>query len=165
MPSDDLETRKGDLLDHIQTTHARLEQVLTALSPEQLEMESMVGTWSAKATLGHVTWWEQVLLHALRGEPDEDLLLGEAWSTDRANAILFARNQSRPLGEVLAAFHASYTEVLQELKVLPAQRLDEAGPYGGSLMELIVGNTYAHYDEHTRLLTAAFGLNVQEETP
>ena len=161
MPSDDLESRRVELLDLIQTTHARLEQVLTALSPEQLEMESMVGEWSAKVTLGHITWWEQVPLHALRGEPDEDLLPGETWNTDRANAVLFARNQSRPLGDVLAAFHASYTELLQELKALPAERLEEASPYGGSLLELIAGNSYAHYDEHTNLLAAAFGLNAQ----
>jgi hypothetical protein len=161
VPSDDLETRKGELLDRIQTTHARLEQVLAALSPEQLEMESMAGDWSAKVTLGHITWWEQVPLHALRSEPDEDLLPGEEWTTDRANAVLFARNQPRPQGDVLAAFHASYTELLQELKALPAERLEEAGPYGGSLLELIAGNTYAHYDEHTNLLSAAFGLKAQ----
>jgi hypothetical protein len=161
VPSDDLETRKGELLDRIQTTHARLEQVLAALSPEQLEMQSMVGGWSAKATLGHITWWEQVPLHALRGEPDEDLLPGEEWSTDRANAVLFARNQTRPLGDVLAAFHASYTELFQELMALAAERLEEASPYGGSLMGLIVGNSYAHYDEHTNLLAAAFGLEEQ----
>ena len=161
VPSDDLETRKVELLDRIRTTHARLEQVLAALSPAQLEMESMVGDWSAKATLGHITWWEQVPLHALRSEPDEDLLRGEEWTTDRANAVLFARTHSRALDDVLAAFHASFTELFQELQALPAERLEEAGPYGGSLLELIAGNTYAHYDEHTNLLAAAFGLKAQ----
>ena len=160
MPSDDLETRKGELLDRIQTAHARLEQVLAELSPEQLEIESMAGGWSAKATLGHITWWEQVPLHALRGEPDEDLLPGEEWNTDRANAVLLARNQPRPQGDVLAAFHASFTELINELKALPAERLEEASPYGASLLELTAGNTYAHYDEHTNLLAAAFGRTV-----
>lgn len=154
MSSDDLEIRKIELLERIQTAHARLEQVLATLSPEQLEMESMAGNWSAKATLGHITWWEQVPLHALRGEPDEDLLPGEEWNTDRANAVLFARNQLRPLDEVLADFHASYAALIQELKALPAERLEDAGPYGGSLLELIAGNTNLHYDEHTNLLLA-----------
>ena len=158
MANDDLETRKVEVLDLVQTSHARLEQVLAALSPEQLEMESMVGDWSAKATLGHITWWEQVPLHALRGEPDEDLLPGEEWNIDRANAVLLAYNQTRPLGDVLAAFHASYRDILQELKAVPAERLEEAAPYGGSLLELIAGNTYLHYDEHSKLLAEAFGL-------
>ncbi|MGO8947325.1 MAG: DinB family protein [Ktedonobacterales bacterium] len=160
MPSDDPEARKADLLDRVRAAHARLEWALAALSPEQMEAEGTVGGWSAKATLGHITWWEHVPLHALRGEPDEDILAGEEWNTDRANAVLFERNQARPLDDVLTAFRASYTEMLRELEVLPATRLDETGPYGGSLFEVIMGNTYAHYDEHTNLLAAAFGLRV-----
>jgi hypothetical protein len=161
VPNDDPETRKVELLDRIRTSHARLEQVLAALSPEQLEMESMVGGWSAKATLGHITWWEQVPLHALRSQPDEDLLPSEEWNIDRANAVLLARNQTRPLGDVLAAFHVSYRDILQELEAVPAERLEEASPYGSSLLELIAGNTYLHYDEHTNLLTEAFGQKAQ----
>jgi hypothetical protein len=44
---------------------------------------------------------------------------------------------------------------------MPAERLEEASPYGGSLVELIEGNTFAHYDEHAQLLAAAFGLQEQ----
>jgi hypothetical protein len=160
MASDDLEDRKAELLDRIRASHASLEQVLAAITPEQMEAKDPVGGWSAKATLGHVTWWEQVPLHALRGESDENILPGEEWNIDRANAVLFERNQVRPLYEVLAAFQASYTELLRELEALPAMRLNEASPYGGSLVDLIVGNTYAHYDEHTNLLAQAFGLSV-----
>src|SRR5262245_37125603 len=97
MRSDDAVARKADMLDRIQLAHVRLEQGLAALTPEQLETEEVIGGWSVKATLGHITWWEQVPIHAVRGEPDEDLLPGEEWDTDRANAVLFARNQARPL--------------------------------------------------------------------
>lgn len=160
MPSDDPLARKAELLDHVRASHAQLEQALTALSPKQMEAEGTIGGWSVKATLGHVTWWEQVPLHALRGEPDEDLLPDEEWNTDRANAVLFERNQARPLDDVLAAFHRSYTELLRELEAMPAARMDEVSPYGGSLLELIAGNTYAHYNEHTNLLAAAFELTL-----
>jgi uncharacterized damage-inducible protein DinB len=152
------EARKADLLQRCRTTHARLEQALAALSREQMEAHSAVGVWSVKVMLGHITWWEQVPLHALRGEPAENLLPDEEWNTDRANAVLFARNQSRPLDDVLADFRASSAEVQQELEAMPATQLDEAAPYGGTLVELIAGNTYDHYDEHTNLLIVAFGL-------
>jgi uncharacterized damage-inducible protein DinB len=160
VPTDDPEARKVDLLDQVRTAHGQLEQALAALSPEQMEAEGAIGGWSVKATLGHVTWWEQVPLHALRGEPDENLLPSEEWNTDRANAVLFERNQARSLDDVLTTFHSSYTELLRELEAMPAARLDEASPYGGSLLELIAGNTYAHYDEHTNLLAAAFELTL-----
>ncbi len=157
MPSDDPEKRKAELLDRVQTAHARLEQTLAQLSAGQMEAPGTVGAWSAKATVGHISWWEQVPLHALRSEPDEDILPGEQWNIDRANAVLFERNQARPLADVLAAFHDSYFELLHELQTMPAARLDEEAPYGGSLLELIAGNTYEHYDEHTGLLAEGFG--------
>jgi uncharacterized damage-inducible protein DinB len=146
--------RKAELLDRVRATHMHLEQAFAPLTAEQMEAEGLVGGWSVKATLGHVTWWEEVALRALRGQPDEDILPGEEWNTDRVNAVLFARNQRRPLDEVLAAFHASYAELLRELERMPATRLDEPGPHGSSMSELIAGNTYAHYDEHANLLEA-----------
>src|SRR5262245_13927872 len=105
MQSDDPGTRKAAMLDRILSAHARLEQALAALTPEQMEAEGAVDEWSVKATLGHITWWEQVPIHAVHGDPAEDLLPGEEWDTDRANAVLFARNQARPLSEVLDAFY------------------------------------------------------------
>jgi uncharacterized damage-inducible protein DinB len=152
--SDDCEARKAEALNRVRASHARLEQAIAPLTAEQMEAEGMAGGWSVKVTLGHITWWEEVALHALRGQPDEDILPGEEWNTDRANAVLFARNQRRPLDEVLAAFHASYAELLRELERMPAARLDEPGPHSGSMSELIAGNTYAHYDEHANLLEA-----------
>jgi uncharacterized damage-inducible protein DinB len=160
MQRGDPESRKADMLEHIRTAHARLEQALAALTTEQMEAEEMVGGWSVKATLGHITWWEQVPVHAFRGEPVENLLPGEEWDTDRANAVLLARNQIRPLSDVRAAYHASYAELLRELQTLPATRLDERSPYRSSLFELTAGNTYAHYDEHAHLIAAAFGLSL-----
>jgi uncharacterized damage-inducible protein DinB len=160
LADDDPEARKVDLLDQVRTAHGQLEQALTSLSPEQMEAKGVVGEWSVKATLGHITWWEQVPVHALRGETDENLLPNEEWNIDRANAVLFERNQARPLDDVLTAFHSSYTELWRELEAMTAARLDEASPYGGSLFELIAGNTYAHYNEHTNLMTAAFGLTL-----
>jgi len=162
MRSDDAEARKAEVLDRIRTAHARLGQAVASLTPRQMEAEGLVGEWSVKVTLGHITWWEQVPVHAIRGEPDDDILPGEEWDTNRANAVLFARNQARPLTDVLAAFQASYAELLRGLDVLPAVRLDEPGPYGGSLHELIAGNTYDHYDEHANLLIAAFGLSLPQ---
>lgn len=160
MASNDPEARKAEVLDRIHTTHARLEQALAALSPEQLEAQGTVGEWSAKATLGHITWWEQLPVHTLRGEPEEDILPNEEWDTDRANAVLFARNQPRPLEDILADFNASYASLLRELEAMPATRLDETAPYGGTLLELIAGNTYEHYDGHANLLAAAFNLSL-----
>src|SRR5579884_992150 len=124
---------KDELLSRVRTSHARLEQALAGLTREQLEAEVLDGGWSPKATLGHITWWEQVPLQAIKGVPAEDLLAGEEWDTDRANAKLLERNRSRPLDEVRADFDASYASLLSTLESLPVARLDEPSPYGGTL--------------------------------
>jgi hypothetical protein len=74
--------------------------------------------------------------------------------------VLFTRNQARPLAEVLDAFYASYTELIRELEALPVAPLDEPALYSVSLLKLIAGNTYDHYDEHANLVAAAFGLSL-----
>lgn len=160
----DEETRKAELLAHVQASRGRLEEVLARLSPEQMEAAVLEGNWSPKVVLGHIAWWEQLALHALTGEPDEDILPGEEWNLDRANAVLFARNRSRPLDDVLAAFHASHAALVRELEATPAARLDGPSRYGGSLHDLIAGNTYQHYDEHTTALAAAFGFDEPTST-
>lgn len=153
---------KVELLDRVHATHARLERATSGLSPSQLEADETLGEWSVKATLGHITWWEGVALHVLRGEPAEDILPGEEWDTDRANAVLFARNRSRPLADLLADFRSSYAELLRALDTLDPARLDEPSPYGGSLHQLLAGNTYEHYDEHAAAIEAAFSASSRE---
>jgi uncharacterized damage-inducible protein DinB len=156
MADDSPEARKAELLDRVRATHTRLERALAGLSPAQLEADATVGGWSVKATLGHITWWEQVALHALRGEPDENILPGEEWDTDRANAILFERNRVRALDDVLTAFGVSYAELLRALEAMDPARLDKPGPYGDPLYELLAGNTFQHYDEHAAAIEATF---------
>ena len=158
MPAND--PRNQELLSRVRTSHARLEQALQSLTPQQFEAESLDGGWSAKATLGHITWWEQVPLHAITGEADEDILAGEEWDIDRANAKLLERNRARPLDEVRADFDTSYASLVAALEALPAERLDAPSPYGGTLEALIAGNTYEHYDEHAGYIAAAFGLSL-----
>src|SRR5690348_12425858 len=115
MPEERFHDKKAELIARVRSSHARLEQAVAGLSPAEMEAAATVGGWSVKATLGHITWWEQVALHALTGEADEDILPGEEWDIDRANAALFARNHARPLDDVRAAFDASYAALLREL--------------------------------------------------
>lgn len=152
--------RKAELLSRVRATHAQLETALQALTPAQLEAESLDGGWSVKATLGHITWWEHVPLHAITGEADEDILAGEEWDIDRVNAKLLERNRARPLDEVRADFDVSYAALLEALEALPVERLDAPSPYGGTLESLIAGNTYQHYDEHAGYIATAFDLSL-----
>jgi hypothetical protein len=143
------ENRKNELLRRMRTAHAELECLLAGLSEEQLTREGAVGAWSVKGILAHLTWWEQSQLHGLRGEPDEDILAGEEWSTDLANARMVERSRERPLADVLAAFAASYAELVRALEALPEERFAD-----DELYEHIASNTYEHYAGHTAAIRA-----------
>jgi uncharacterized protein (TIGR03083 family) len=143
------ENRKNELLRRMRTAHADLEGLLAGLTDEQLTREGAVGAWSVKDILAHLTWWEQDSLRGLRGEPDEDILAGEEWNTDRANARMVERSRPRPLAEVLAAFTASYAELVSALEALPEERFA-----ADDLYDHIASNTYEHYAGHTAAILA-----------
>ncbi len=144
-------SHKANILEQIRATHQPLEALLASLSESQLTQRGVNGDWSVKDMLAHITWWEQHLLRRLRtGQED---LYGDGVdpksATDRANAEVFAANQSRPLADVLAEFAASYRETLTTLEGMPEEELAQ-----GAIQEAIAWDTFRHYPEHTEMLQA-----------
>jgi len=54
--------RKSHLLGLMQTEHSKLEALLNSLNEEQMLRPDVVGTWSVKDVLAHLTWWEQTMI-------------------------------------------------------------------------------------------------------
>jgi hypothetical protein len=145
-------SRKTALLGAIQAEHTRLETLLTSLDEATLNRPNVVGDWSIKVLLAHLTWWEQQALGVLRGEPDIDQPDVEPWETtlQRVNAQTFAANRDRALVEILHAWHASYHQVLQAVEGLSEDQLANDDIYDD-----IVGNTFKHSQEHRQDIEAS----------
>jgi hypothetical protein len=150
---------KDQLLDRIEREHATFAGSFARLNDEQMTQPGVENEWSIKDILAHISFWHQRMSYlidcALRGERFARLRNeGEdgGAAIDRVNAENEAANKHRPLAEVRADYAQAYEQALASMARLtdddlgPASRLSAF--LGGSLLELIAGDTYEHYEEH-----------------
>jgi hypothetical protein len=149
---------KPELLVQIRTERKRLEEVLAALTPDQMLQPGVNGEWSVKDILAHISAWEQRMLSwigsHLRGEaPDVPL----PWDVERMNAEAYAQVKDRPLAEVLKEFLQSYREALALAESLSEEQLrteyTDNWPMG-PLWTGVAANTNWHYKEHREAMEA-----------
>lgn len=154
-------TRKAQLLGLIEAEHSRLETLLNSLDETTLDRPGVVGDWSIKVILAHLTWWEQQALGVLRGEPDIVQPEGEPWETtqQRINTQTYEVSRDRPISEVLFEWRASYQQVLQAIAGLSNEELAREEVYDD-----LVGNTFAHYQDHRQAIQAALGLDTKDQS-
>jgi hypothetical protein len=164
---------KAELLNLVQTERADLETGLGGLTEEQMVQSGVEGEWSIKDILAHLAFWERRMLYlietAARGEHPQSLgdegEDGDA-RIDRVNQENFVANQDRSLSEVLADYQHTFQLVLELLGTLSDEDLSESGRIsqmlGGSVTELIAGDTYEHYQEHGKTIRVWF--ERQEQT-
>ena len=153
---------KTDVLNTIQSAHANLEELLTPLSESQLCTPTLEGQRSIKDILAHLGAWERLCggwIGALLSSetpdiPDED--------ENTINERIFQENRNRPLHEVQEDFHAAYQQFLRQVQalfqILPEEDLNDPNRFswleGRSLLALIAGNSYDHYQEHAEQIRA-----------
>ncbi len=140
------ETRFGEFL-----------AVLAQVPPDRMEEPTLDGGWSVKDLLAHITFWEWHTLTGiqagLRGErPD--------WppgNADTINARIYARSHDRPLAQVLADFHQTHREFMDQLAALDEADLIEPGRFDWSrrpVRAAVYEDGYGHYPRHARQLQA-----------
>jgi hypothetical protein len=144
---------KAELLNSMHTGYAVFETLLTPLSTEQMTRPGVNGEWSVKDILSHLTAWHRHLLHLIevtkRSEEPSDI--PDGLTTDQINDQFYQQNKHRPLGEVLDDFRSTYRQVDDWVNALSEEGLHKS-PWPGSapLWGYVAGNTYEHYEEHSR---------------
>ncbi|HOG77183.1 MAG: DinB family protein [Chloroflexi bacterium] len=132
-------------------------QELTAstdgLEPYQMLIPGVVGTWSVKDILGHVTSWEQETLSTLpeilagKPAPVYSQIYG---SIDTFNAYMVMARNRQTLEEILANLEKVHGRLLRFLEEAdPTQFLEET-PF---LIRLSMDTT-EHYPEHAEAIRA-----------
>ena len=149
---------RSKLLIAIRAERKALEEVLAALTHDQMLQPSASGEWTVKDALAHISAWERRMLSwigsHLRGEaPDVPL----PWDVERMNAETYAQVKDRPLAEVLEEFRRSYREALTLAESLSEEQLQTAytdtWPMG-PLWLGVAANTDWHYKEHRKDIEA-----------
>ncbi len=147
---------KAELLDDIRREHERLEKLVAQLGEDQLAAPGVVGDWSVKDILAHITAWDRLLPGWLEAAhigahpklPSE----GYTWADeDKLNEAIYLQHKDEPLDKALADFRASFALVQREVEALSDEQLTDPQLYqwmhGKPLFSLIAADTSEHYKD------------------
>ncbi len=147
-------TSKAAILSESSQEHQALEQLLAPLTPDQMVQPGIVGEWSAKDVLAHLTEWEQMVLGwycaGLAGDSPALPAPGFKWSELPAlNQRIYEQHRDRPLEDVLHSFRASYDQMTTWIEVLSEEELFTPARFAwartNALASYVISCTSSHY--------------------
>jgi hypothetical protein len=134
----------------LETIELRWDELLTSvegLSDEEMQSPGVVGDWSVKDILAHITTWETEALKHLpeiaAGKPQQrykDVYGG----LDAFNALTFKENRVRSLSEVRTRLTETHQQLLDYLDTVPDELLHSRERFRTRLR----WDTYSHYPIH-----------------
>jgi len=142
-----------ELIAHMEATRTDMDNALAGLTDAQLTEPGVVGDWTVKDILAHLTAWEVELVTVLgqfgRGQKPRPVPWADE-EVEALNAKWHVEYQSRPLERVLEDFEAVRLQTIRQVERLTPADLATPRPWihGHTLTELIRIETYEHEAEH-----------------
>ena len=146
---------KTELLDTLSETRFAFDQALTEVDPDQLTTPGVVGGWSVKDIIAHVTWGviETVGMLEAKG-----LMGSELWRLpeEQRNAAVYEQNCARSLSDVMAESQQAHKKLVDVIEEIPEQDLLHADWFAGlpggewPPWRVIQVNVSDHYVHHTK---------------
>lgn len=146
---------KRQLLDALTEGREKLLQAIEGLDDAEMLQPGVIGEWSVKDILVHLTRWEaelvKLLWQAAQGiEPSTVHFTSQ--SVDELNARWYAESRDRQLPLVLKDFHAARFQTIRRVQELPEAALSDPDyfTWSGSqpLWKWIAGDSFEHEAEH-----------------
>jgi len=144
---------REDVLRELREARAALLSAIDGLSPDQMRRPEVVGVWSVKDVLAHITAWESELIAALNDlKTQRAPRIVEIEDIDEWNEEQYHATARRPLEDVLADFEAVHRALLAVVEGLDNRQLGDNRVYpwmeGEPLAYLIAENATLHEQEH-----------------
>lgn len=145
---------KDELIKQIETEWDNLQAALDGLTEEQMHQPGVVGEWSIKDILAHITAWQTRLIATLfkveKGFTPDTTEGGE--TVDQLNEKFYQEMKDRSFDQVWDDLDASYHQILGRLKGWKEKDLCDAKRFkwmnGQPFVEYVAGDSYEHYAEH-----------------
>jgi hypothetical protein len=146
-----------------------LEQLVSALDPQQLTAPALRDGWSVKDSLAHLADWELMMFDWVaayrRGDEPTFWMPGFEVDSDESddriddlNIHLYEKNKDLPLDEVLDTFREAFLRSVDLVGSMGESELFDPDRFpsrsGRPLVLLIAGATFEHYDEHIEEIRA-----------
>jgi len=146
---------RQELITRLSQSREKFMENIESLSDEALQQAGVVGEWSIKDILAHLSIWEAEMVKMLwqvqQGEKPSSAQFSSK-SVDEYNSQWFEENRSRPLDRVMADYQAVRKQTLRRLEGFSNEELNEPRKYawlkGHPLIEWIEGDSFAHEEEH-----------------
>ncbi len=145
---------KDELVDKIETEWNNLQAALDGLTEEQMHQPGVVGEWSVKDILAHITAWQTRLITTLfkaeKGFTPETTETGP--TVDQLNEQLYREMKDRAFDQVWDDLDSSYYQLLIRLEGWKEKDLFDPRKFqwmkGQPFADNIAGDSYEHYAEH-----------------
>ena len=151
----------------LRAERAKWNALLEEVGAERMEIPGVVGDWSVKQLVAHLTWYEGAVVEGARQVAATGKFTRrrrEGLSLDEQNIEIAESSQSRPLRSVLAEADEVFGQLLAIVAACPDALLNDpavlglpdeiAVPWMG-----IANNSYAHYRQHEQELRAWLARN------
>lgn len=131
------------LFDRMCRGRGRLIAMLDGLSEAQLVQPGVIGEWSVRDVLAHITLWDEVCMAAINAIMD-----GQEWAAphemDHWNPTEQQKRKDRPLDQVMSEFGTAFRALCAVLMDLPEERFRSDPKLREWTKESLV-----HYLEHS----------------
>lgn len=160
---------KTELLDRLQAGRAAWDILIAQVPDERLTAPILPNDWSVKDLLAHVAAYEQwtatqiTAAHEHRTPTNLELygvdelpVDADSWDLDQNNAAIYARYQEVPLAEVQVFAADAFNHLIAAVEAVPDAELNTPREWarGTSILDIVPGQSYAHYAHHVDDLKA-----------
>ncbi len=128
-----------------------MKESYAGLSEHELMMAGVMGDWSVKDIIAHVTWWEEEALKylpiVLKGgkPPRYSVLYG---GIDAFNALMTEQKKNLLLSEVLRQRDDTHRRLIDFVQSVPEDQCNRETPFRHRLRL----DTYGHYGKHAEAI-------------
>ena len=145
--------KKQSLLDTLDKAWQQFKESRLGLTETQLTQPGVIGEWSVKDVIGHVTTWEEEALKALplilqgRKLPRYKDLYG---GLNAFNALMTEKKRSLTLSDILKLSETTHQKLIAYISNAPEEMFATETRF----RRRIRLDTYSHYPEHTKAIQA-----------
>ena len=144
-------TTKTELLERMAISHYDYIETLARIPQEQFDDVVLYGIWTIKDLIAHIGWWiesgAERVAAVRRDEPLEQFA-----NYDPINEAILARFRHVPLASVQAMEARGWQAMEQQVQAASEEEMFETDRFatlqGRPLLNLVIEETYDHYDGH-----------------
>jgi hypothetical protein len=165
---------KTELLERMRAGREEWEALLAQIPDSARSEPALAGGWSLKDLIAHVAAFENWTAAQIRAAnegrvPTDKELYGveevtvdpQGWDLDRENAKIYARYKETPLAEVMTFSSQAFADLIAAVESVAAEDFARTGAQAWTedttLLEVIPGQCYAHYEQHADDLRSISG--------